>query len=321
MTVTAADVEQAAARLEGVAHRTPVVTSRLVDEQVGAQVFLKCENLQRMGAFKFRGAYNALAQLAPEQRGAGVVAFSSGNHAQAVALSGQLLGIPTTIVMPHDAPAAKVTATQGYGAEVIRYDRHAEDRSNIAGRLAEERGAVLIPPFDHPHIIAGQGTAARELLAEVPDLDAVFTPLGGGGLLAGTALAVKAARPDCRVYGVEPAAGDDGQQSLRSGSIVQIEVPTTIADGAQTSSLGEHTFEVIRRDVTDILTVPDEALVAVLRLLATYAKLVVEPTGALGLAGLQSVAADFAGQRVGVLISGGNLDLDRYAGFLSPGGR
>lgn len=318
MTVSAADVDQAAARLDGVAHRTPVVTSRLLDERLGASVFLKCENLQRMGAFKFRGAYNALAQLTPEQRAAGVVAFSSGNHAQAVALAGQLLGIPATIVMPHDAPAAKVAATRGYGAEVIGYDRHVQDRANIAGQVAEERGAVLIPPYDHPDIIAGQGTAARELLAEVGDLDAIFVPLGGGGLLAGTALAVQAAAPDCRIFGVEPAAGDDGRQSLQTGSIVRIEVPDTIADGAQTSSIGEHNFAIIRRAVTDILAVPDEALVAEMRVLATYTKLVVEPTGALGLAGLRSVAADFAGRRVGVVLSGGNLDLARYAAFLSP---
>lgn len=317
MTVSAADVDQAAARLDGVAHRTPVVTSRLLDDQLGASVFLKCENLQRMGAFKFRGAYNALAQLAPEQRAAGVVAYSSGNHAQAVALAGQLLGIPATIVMPHDAPAAKVAATRGYGAEVIGYDRHGQDRANIAGQVAEERGAVLIPPYDHPDIIAGQGTAARELLAEVGELDAVFVPLGGGGLLAGTALAVQAVAPDCRVFGVEPAAGDDGRQSLRAGSIVRIDVPDTIADGAQTSSIGEHNFAIIRSAVTDILAVPDEALVAEMRLLATYTKLVVEPTGALGLAGLRSVAAEFAGRRVGVVLSGGNLDLARYAAFLT----
>ena len=319
MTVSAADVDRAAARLDSVAHRSPVVTSRLVDEQLGASVFLKCENLQRMGAFKFRGAYNALARLTPEHRAAGVVAFSSGNHAQAVALAGQLLGIGATIVMPHDAPAAKVAATRGYGAEVIRYDRHAQDRANIAGQVAEERGAVLIPPYDHPDIIAGQGTAARELLAEVSDLDAVFVPLGGGGLLAGTALAVKAAAPNCRVFGVEPAAGDDGRQSVRSGSIVSIDVPDTIADGAQTSSIGEQNFEIIRRDVTDVLAVPDAALVAEMRLLATYTKLVVEPTGVLGLAGLRSVANQFVGQRVGVVLSGGNLDLARYAALLADG--
>lgn len=295
----------------------PVVTSRQVDDQLGLQVFLKCENLQRMGAFKFRGAYNALAQLTAEQRRGGVVAFSSGNHAQAVALSGQLLGIRTAIVMPHDAPAAKVAATRGYGAEVIGYDRHSEDRADIAGRLAAERGGVLIPPYDHPHIIAGQGTAARELMADVADLAAVFVPLGGGGLLAGTALAVKAAAPDCQVYGVEPAAGDDGQQSFRTGQIVRIDVPDTIADGAQTSSIGAHNFAVIRRDVTDVLTAGDDALVAEMRRLATYTKMVVEPTGVLGLAGLAGVAADFAGQRVGVLLSGGNLDLDRYAALLS----
>jgi len=311
------DVAAAAARIQGHAHRTPVLTSRTVDEAFGAQVFFKCENLQRMGAFKFRGGFNALARFTPEQRRAGVVAFSSGNHAQAVALSAKLLDIPATIVMPHDAPAAKVEATKGYGAKVVVYDRYKEDREQITRDLAQRHGLTLIPPYDHPDVIAGQGTAARELFEEVGPLDAFFAPLGGGGLLSGCALATRALAPDCKAYGVEPEAGNDGQQSFRSGTIVHIETPKTIADGAQTQHLGNLTFDIIRRDVTDILTATDAELVDCMRFLATRMKLVVEPTGCLGFAAARRQKADLRGQRVGILVSGGNVDLARFCELLA----
>ncbi|HUN92657.1 MAG TPA: threo-3-hydroxy-L-aspartate ammonia-lyase [Burkholderiaceae bacterium] len=313
---TFADVVAAAARIQGHANATPVMTSRTVNDALGAEVFFKCENLQRMGAFKFRGAFNALARLGPEQRRAGVVAFSSGNHAQAIALSARLLGIPATIVMPHDAPAIKVEATKGYGGRVVVYDRYAEDREKIGRDLAERDGLTLVPPFDHPDVIAGQGTAARELFGDVGPLDALFVPLGGGGLLAGSALAARALSPACRVYGVEPAAGDDGQRSFRGGSIVHIETPKTIADGAQTQHLGNLTFPIIRRDVTDVLTATDAQLVEAMRFLATRMKLVVEPTGCLGFAGACGMKGELAGRRVGVLLSGGNVDLARFCGLL-----
>jgi threonine dehydratase len=311
-----ADVEAAAARLAGHAHRTPVMTSRLVDEATGATVFFKCENFQRMGAFKFRGAFNALSRLAPDQRARGVIAFSSGNHAQAVALSARLLGMRAVIVMPEDAPVSKMEATRGYGGEVVTYDRYRENREEIAQRLANEHGSVVIPPFDHPDVIAGQGTAARELFEETGPLDSLFVCLGGGGLLSGSALAAKALAPGCAVYGVEPAAGNDGQQSFRKGAIVRIDVPKTLADGAQTQALGSLTFEIIRRDVADILTATDEALVACMRFFATRMKIVVEPTGCLGFAAVNALGRKLAGQRVGVVISGGNIDGDRMANLL-----
>jgi len=311
------DVAAAAARIAPVAHRTPVLRSRLVNEIVGADVVFKCENLQRMGAFKFRGAYNALAQFSPEQRRAGVVTYSSGNHAQAIALSASLLGIPATIIMPLDAPGSKVAATRGYGGQVVTYDRYTEDREQIGAVLAAERGLTLIPPYDHPQVLTGQGTAGKELFDEVGSLDALLVPLGGGGLLSGCALAAAELSPGCEVYGVEPEAGNDGQQSFRSGSIVTIPTPRTIADGAQTQHLGVHTFEVIRRTVTDVLTATDAQLVSSMRLLATYLKLVVEPTGTLGLAALLANPDQFRGRRVAVLISGGNVDLDRYAALLA----
>jgi threonine dehydratase len=319
-SVTYADVEAAAARIAGVVHRTPVMTSRRLDQQAGAQIFLKCENLQRAGAFKIRGAYNTLAQLTDRQRRAGVVAFSSGNHAQAVALAAGALGIPATIVMPYDSPASKLAATKEYGAEVINYDRYTEDRTAIANALAEERGLTLVPPFDHLGVIAGQGTVAKELIEDVGSLDAVFTPLGGGGLLAGTALSVRALAPEAKIYGVEPEAGDDGAQSFRAGRIVTIPAPKTIADGAQTTSLGLHTFPIIRSSVDDVLTASDAELASVMRLLAGALKLVVEPTGALGLAAaLRLGPTDLAGKRIGVVLSGGNVDLDRYAALLTSG--
>ncbi|PRF43726.1 threo-3-hydroxy-L-aspartate ammonia-lyase [Burkholderia multivorans] len=311
------DVAAAAARIAGHAHRTPVMTSRTVDDALGAQVFFKCENLQRMGAFKFRGAFNALSRFDAEQRRRGVVAFSSGNHAQAIALSARMLGIPATIVMPQDAPAAKIAATRGYGGTVVTYDRYTEDREQIGRELAQRDGLTLIPPYDHPDVIAGQGTAAMELFDEVGPLDAVFTPLGGGGLLSGTALATRALSPDARLYGIEPEAGNDGQQSFRSGAIVHIDTPRTIADGAQTQHLGNITFPIIRRDVDDILTATDDELVDCMRLFASRMKIVVEPTGCLSFAGARRMKDELKGKRVGIVISGGNVDLDAFSALLA----
>lgn len=316
---TFADVVAAAGRIRGHAHRTPVLSSRRVDAEVGASLFFKCENLQRVGAFKFRGAFNALARFDADQRHAGVVAYSSGNHAQAVALSARILGIPATIVMPHDAPASKLAATRGYGAEIVAYDRYAEDRAEIGQALADSRGLTLVPPYDHADVIAGQGTATMELIEEVGELDALFVCLGGGGLLAGAALAARELSPTCRIYGVEPEAGDDGRQSLRSGSIVHIDTPDTIADGAQTPHLGALTFEIIRRTVEDIVVASDDELVAAMRIFAGTLKMVVEPTGCLGFAAVRRMAPDLAGQRIGVLVSGGNVDLDRFAALLATG--
>jgi threonine dehydratase len=310
------DVAAAAGRIAGQAHRTPVFSSRTVDAELGARVFFKCENFQRMGAFKFRGAYNALARFDSRQRRAGVVAFSSGNHAQAISLAATLIGMPAVIVMPHDAPAAKVAATRGYGGEVVVYDRYREDREAIGRRLAEERGMTLIPPYDHPDVIAGQGTAAKELIEDAGTLDSLFVCLGGGGLLAGSALAARALAPDCKVYGVEPEAGNDGQQSFRSGAIVHIETPRTIADGAQTLHLGEHTFPIIRREVADIFTASDAELIEAMRFFAERMKMVVEPTGTLGFAAARRMAPELSGQRVGVIISGGTVDIRRYAELL-----
>ncbi len=312
-------VRSAAEQIAGAAHRTPVVTSRRFDDELGLNLYLKCENLQRTGSFKFRGAYNAISRLDKDARRRGVVAYSSGNHAQAIALAAALLGVPATIVMPTDAPLSKRAATQGYGAQVVDYDRVSEDRAAIAGRLAAERGLTIIPPYDHPHIIAGQGTAALELHEDVPGLDAVVACLGGGGLLSGTALATEAAAPGCAVYGGEPAAGDDGKQSFDSGAIVRIPTPVTIADGAQTQFLGELTFAVIRDHVRDIVTVTDDDLVAGMRALATTTKLVAEPTGVLAFAAARRLAPQLAGARVGVIISGGNVDLDRFARLVSDG--
>jgi threonine dehydratase len=287
------DVAAAARRIQGHAHRTPVLTSRTLDEALGARVFLKCENLQRMGAFKFRGAFNALSRFSPAQRKAGVVAFSSGNHAQAIALAARLLEIPATIVMPHDAPAAKVAATKGYGGLVVVFDGFSEDG-----------------------VLAGQGTAAKELFEEAGPLDALFVPLGGGGLLSGTALSTRALSPDCTLYGVEPEAGHDGQQSLRAGRIVHIDTPKTIADGAQTQHLGSITFPIIQRDVNDILTASDAELVDAMGFLATRMKLVVEPTGCLGLAAARQKGEELRGRRVGIILSGGNVDMQRFCSLL-----
>ncbi len=307
------DVTAAAARLEGYAHRTPVMRSRTIDEEFSAQLFFKCENLQRMGAFKFRGAFNALSKFDERQKKAGVVTFSSGNHAQAIALSAKLLGIAATIIMPKDAPAIKMAATRGYGGTVVLYDRFSEDREAIGRDLSEKHGMTLIPPYDHPDVIAGQGTSAKELFEEVGPLDALFVCLGGGGLLSGSALAARALAPDCRIYGVEPEAGNDGQQSLRSGRIVHIETPKTIADGAQTQHLGQYTFEIIRRDVDDILTATDAQLIDAMRFFAARMKLIVEPTGCLSLAGARTIKQQLRGQRIGLIVSGGNVDLQRFA--------
>jgi threonine dehydratase len=317
MTETAqlqySDIEQAAARIAGAAHRTPVATSRTADQLAGAQLFFKCENLQRMGAFKFRGAYNAIARFTDEQRRAGVLTYSSGNHAQAIALSASLVGIKSAIIMPHDAPALKVRATKGYGGEVIVYDRYKENREEIGRRLAQERGMTLIPPYDHPDVICGQGTAAKELIEEAGQLDVLLVPLGGGGLLAGSALAAAHLSPGCKIIGVEPEAGNDGQQSLRSGQVVDIGVPQTIADGAQTSHLGDHNFAVIRRLVDDIVTVSDAQLVETMKFFAERMKMVVEPTGCLAAAAALHGAYPVARKKVGILISGGNVDLARFA--------
>jgi threonine dehydratase len=299
-------IASARERLRGVAHRTPVVTSETLDRRTGARVFLKCENLQRMGAFKFRGAWNAVSRLADGTRG--VVAYSSGNHAQAVALACRERSLPCVIVMPSTAPALKRAATLGYGAEIVYYDRLGEDREALAKRLAAERGLELIPPFDHPDIIAGQATATAELIEQSGRLDLLLVPVGGGGLISGAALAAATESPGCRVVGVEPLAGDDGGRSFRAGRIVTIESPDTIADGARTPSLGELTFAIIRRLVADMVSVDDDALVAAVRFALERLKLVVEPTGALGLAALLERRVDTTGLRVGVILSGGNLD-------------
>lgn len=311
-----ADVAAAAWRLHGHAHRTPVMTSTTLNRELRCEVLFKCENLQRMGAFKFRGAFNALSRFSPAQRRAGVVAYSSGNHAQAIALAARLLDMPATIVMPADAPAVKVAATRGYGGHVVFYDRYREDREQIGRQLAERDGLTLIPPYDHADVIAGQGTAAMELIEDAGPLDAFLAPLGGGGLLSGSALALRQLAPQCRIYGVEPEAGNDGQQSLRRGAIVHIDTPHTLADGAQTQHLGQLTFALIRKHVDDIFTATDAELVATMGLLAARMKLVVEPTGCLPLAALRRHAQHWRGQRVGVLLSGGNIDLARFCALL-----
>ena len=317
LAIDYADVAAAHARLQGVAHRTPVHTSQTANALTGAQLFFKCENFQRMGAFKFRGAYNALAQFTPKQRQSGVCAFSSGNHAQGVALSAQLLGIPAAIVMPLDSPAVKMTATRGYGAEVITYDRYTQDREAIGRQLAQERGMTLIPPYDHAHVMAGQGTAAIELFEDTGPLDLLLVCLGGGGLLSGCAVVAQQLSPDCRVIGVEPEAGNDVQQSKQLGRMVKIDTPRTIADGAQTQQVGQLTFPVIQTLVDDIVTVSDAQLVEAMRFAAARMKMVVEPTGALAMAAAMQGVVDVRGKRVGVLISGGNIDIAQFAKYLA----
>ncbi len=316
------DVLDAAQRLRPVAHRTPVMRSAAADARTGARLFFKCENLQRIGAFKFRGAYNALARFGPEQRRAGAVAFSSGNHAQAVALAARMLDMPATLVMPRDAPAIKVAATRGYGAEVVLYDRRTEDREAIGRQLAAERGMTLVPPYDHVDVMAGQGTAALELIEDMIAAgegppEALLVCLGGGGLISGCAVAARHLAPGCRVIGVEPQAGNDVQQSLALGRIVSIPLPETIADGAQTLHAGKLTFAVMQACVDQVVTATDAQLVNTMRFFAERMKLVVEPTGCLAAAAALEGVCALAGQRVGIIVSGGNIDMARFAALLS----
>jgi threonine dehydratase len=316
LAITYADVAAAAEQLAGHAHRTPVMTSRTVDERTGAQVFFKCENLQRIGAFKFRGAFNALSQLSPADRKRGVLSFSSGNHAQAVALSGKLLGIRVTIVMPGDAPAVKIEATRGYGAEVVLVDKRKETREEVAERILRERGLTMIPPFDHPQIIAGQGTAAKELIEDAGTLDYLFVPVSGGGLISGSAVAAAHLSPGCKVIGVEPEAGDDATRSFRTKTLQTCHNPETIADGARTHALGNLTFPLILRYVSEMATVSDAEIVRAMLYLWERMKIIVEPTGALGAAGLFERGLPVAGKNVGVILSGGNVDFKSVAKYL-----
>ena len=313
LPVTYADVSAAAAKLESFAHRTPALTSRTVDERTGAKVFFKCENFQRMGAFKFRGAYNALSNLNGVQQRRGVVAYSSGNHAQAVALAGRLLGVRAVIVMPDDAPAVKLEATRGYGAEIVIYNRATGDREQLARELAEKRGLTVIPPFDHPWVVAGQGTAAKELIEDVGPLDYLLVPCGGGGLLSGCAIAANHLSPGVKVIGVEPAAGDDVTRSFQTRTLQSVHNPDTIADGARTHSAGKLTFPLILHHVYDMLTVTDAELLRSMFYLWERMKIVVEPTGALAAAALLEGKVSARGQRVGIIISGGNVDLKALA--------
>jgi len=317
--LTFAHVEEAARRLEGIAHRTPVMTSHTADERADGKLYFKCENLQRGGAFKFRGAFNAIATLTPAQRRQGVVSYSSGNHAQAVALAGRLQGVATMIVMPKDAPGAKVSATRDYGGQIIFYDRYTQSREEICAALAGERGMTIIPPYDHPQVIAGQGTAARELFESVGELDVLLVGLGGGGLLAGSALAARAMSPRCRIVGVEPEAANDGQQSFRAGRVIRIPVPRSIADGALTTYVGQNNFPIIRELVHDVVTVSDAMLIEAMRFIAERMKLIAEPTGCLGAAAALSRRYHRPGERIGILISGGNIDLVRYGELLRGG--
>ena len=316
LPVTYDDILLAADRLKDVANKTPVLTSRQVNEQLKAQVFFKCENFQRVGAFKFRGAYNAISSLSEAQKRKGVVAFSSGNHAQAIALAARLLNVAATIVMPEDAPAMKLAATRGYGAHVILYDRATESREAITAELANSQGLEIIPPYDHPAVIAGQGTAAKELFEEVGQLDYLFVPIGGGGLISGSAISAAQLSPNCKVIGVEPEMGDDAQQSFRKKEIVRIPLPKTIADGAQTQCIGQLTFPIILRYVRDIVTVTDQQLCESLRFFAERMKIVVEPTGCLGAAALFNHAVNIKDARVGVILSGGNVDISSFCSFV-----
>ena len=307
------DVARAAERLAGVAHRTPVLTSRTANERVGAELFFKCENFQRGGAFKFRGAYNSIAALSPEARQRGVVTYSSGNHAQCLAYASRLQGVAATIIMPKDAPAMKIAATRGYGGRVQFYDRYTEDREDIARKLAAEQGLSLIPPYDHPDVIAGQGTSAKELIEEVGRLDVLYVPLGGGGLLAGSLLAARRLAPDVKVVGVEPEAADDGRQSLRRGEIVHIAPPKSIADGAIVTHVGSHNFPIIKDLVDDVVVASDAQLVDAMQFFAERMKIIVEPTGCLGAAAAFAGRRPIAGKRVGIILSGGNVDLAVFA--------
>lgn len=311
------DVAAAARRIHGAANRTTVATSRTIDERLGASVFFKCENLQRGGAFKFRGAYNALSRLRASQKERGVITYSSGNHAQAIALAGRILGIPTTIIMPQDAPAVKVEGTRGYGGEVVTYDKHETTREKLALQLASERGLILIPPYDHADVIAGQGTAAKELLEDVGLLDVLLVPCGGGGFLSGSAITVDALAPDCRVIGVEPALADDATRSFHTGVLHKVSNPETIADGARTPYLGTLTFPLVRRHVDDMVTVSEEAIVRSMFYLWERMKLVVEPTGALTVAAILEGIVPVQGLRVGVMLSGGNVELAALAPLMT----
>ncbi|MEX2244043.1 MAG: threo-3-hydroxy-L-aspartate ammonia-lyase [Fimbriimonadaceae bacterium] len=309
MSVTYQDVVEAARRIEGVANPTPVLTSRTFNALTGCTAFFKAENFQRAGAFKFRGAYNAFSKLSDDQKRAGVLTFSSGNHGAACALAGKLLGVQVVIVMNHDAPVMKKAAIEGYGGEVISYRREEEVREELGMKIAKDRGLTVVPPYDHPNIVAGQGTVGRELFVEVSQLDALVVPCGGGGLLSGCSVAARHYRPGVKIYGVEPEAGNDGQQSFREGRIVKIAMPETIADGARTTSLGQITFDIIRRNVDDMVTVTDDETVAATRFLFERMKAVVEPTGALGVAAVMSGRVDVKGKRVGIVVSGGNADV------------
>ncbi len=315
--ITITDVQAAQARLLGIAHRTPVLTSRIVDHRTHSQVFFKCENFQRTGSFKFRGAYNALAQLSPAQKQTGVIAYSSGNHAQAIALAGQLLNIPTTIVMPEDAPAVKQTATRSYGAEIILYDRQTTNREQLAQSLASDKNLTLIPPYDHPHVVAGQGTAALELIQEVGELDLLLVCCGGGGLLSGSAIATKALLPDCKVIGVEPTLADDATRSFHSKTLQTVKNPNTIADGARTPSLGQITFPLVLRYVDDMVTVSEQAILRTMFFLWERLKIVVEPTGVLAAAALLEGIVTVPQAKIGVIISGGNVDLAQVSKLFS----
>jgi threonine dehydratase len=318
--VTYEDIVSAAHCLRGVAHRTPVVTSRLLNEVCRNEVFIKCENLQRIGAFKFRGAYNAISRLSDAEKRRGVIAYSSGNHAQAVARVCQILGIQATIVMPLNAPQMKLEATRSYGADIVRYDPATESREEIARRVAAEKGGcVTIPPFDHPHIVAGQGTAALELLEESGPLDYLFVPCGGAGLLCGSAIAARYLEPACRTIGVEPAAGDDATRSFRTRTLQTVHNPDTIADGARTTSVGKITFPLLLENVADMLTVSDPDLVSTMQFVWTRLKLIAEPTGVLGLAALFSLRYPIEGKRVGVILSGGNVDIAQAAHWFKTG--
>ena len=315
------DIRTASVRLAGVAHRTPARTSRTANERTGAELFFKCENFQRMGAFKFRGGYNALVQFTAEQKKHGVLAFSSGNHAQAIALSAKLLGMPSVIVMPKDSPAAKIAATRGYqdgskASEVVLFDRFTENRESIGAKIAADRGMTVIPPYDHPHVIAGQGTAALELIEDVGPLDALFVCVGGGGLLSGCAIAAIELSPGIAIYGVEPEAGNDVQQSVARGERVRIDTPVTIADGAQTNQVGALTFPIIQQLAKGILAVTDQQLIETMRFFAERMKMIVEPTGCLGAAAALSGGLDLKGKRVGVIISGGNVDLPKFGEWM-----
>ena len=315
--VTYADIEAAASRLTGIAHRTPVLSSRTVNERVNSQVFFKCENFQRAGSFKFRGAYNALVQLSEEQKQRGVLTFSSGNHAQGIALAGQLLGIPTTIVMPYDAPEVKQVATRGYGAEVILYDRAEMKREDLAKELASDRQLTIIPPYDHPHIIAGQGTTAKELIEDVGELDTLLVCCGGGGLLSGCAIATKALSPNCHVIGVEPAQADDATRSFHTKTLQTVHNPDTIADGARTPSLGKLTFPLVLHYVDDMVTVSEDAILRTMFFLWERLKIVVEPTGVLAATALLEGLVKIPNARIGVILTGGNVDLKQIAQLFS----